>query len=236
VHGGGWTDGRKGTPGTVLLARGLAGYGYVTFDINYRLLGHGGQFPNSVQDVEDAIAYLSTRADRLRLDLGKLGVVGVSSGGYLALMAGYRPNIPPFAPPHYPETHVHVRAVGSFFAPPNLTVSARKAAGLPQLLKLQAYLGSTFDQNPELYRRASPQSYIETAVPTTFWYGRADPMIPVHATFELYKQLKQRKIRSQLFDLPGAPHSLMDLSPQARRNALDQLVLFLTGVLFRQSR
>ena len=233
VHGGSWDDGAKGTPGTVFLARGLAQYGYITFDINYRLTGHGGRYPRSVRDVEDAVAYLATQANTLHLDPAKLSVVGVSAGGYLALMAGYRANIAPFAPRHYPGTHVQVRAVGSFFAPVELKSSVLNAEGLPPVEKLAAYLRATYQQKPVRYKWASPLRYIETAVPTIFWYGTADPMTPLAQTFELYKRLKQRQIQSQLMDLPGAPQSLAELSPRTRDTVLRQLLTFLNDVLYR---
>jgi len=232
VHGGSWDDGRKGTPGTVVLAQGMAQYGYVTFDINYRLSGQGGQYPKSIQDVEDAVAYLSTQASRLHLDLSKLGVVGISAGGYLAMMASYRFNMPPFVPSHYPSTHVHVQAVGAFFSPVELKKSVANARGLPRVQKLAAYLGAAFEQNRALYKMASPLRYANTGVPTIVWYGTADPLTPLAQTYELYKRLRQHQIRSQLLDLPGAPRTLGDLSPQTRRTVLTQLLGFLNSVFY----
>jgi len=232
VHGGSWDNGRKGTPGTVFLARGLAQYGYVTFDINYRLNGRGGQYPESIQDVEDAIAYLSTQAHTLNFDPAKLGVVGISAGGYLALMAGYRPNVAPFVAPHYPGTNVHVRAVGSLFAPVELKATVLNASGLPRAQKLAAYLGARYEHDRVLYKMASPLRYSQTAVPTIFWYGSADPTTPLAQTFELYKRLRQRQIRSGLMDLPGAPHSLVGLSPQSRDTVFRQLLGFLNSVFY----
>lgn len=232
VHGGSWATGTKGTPGMVLLAEGLARYGYVTFDINYRLAGHGGEYPKSIQDVEDAVAYLATQATPLHLDPTKIGTIGLSAGGYLALMAGYRFNVAPFAPPHYPGTHARISVIGSFFAPVGLRASVLSAGNAPRVQELAAYMGVTYRQNRALYKAASPLRYTDTAVPTIFWYGTADPMTPLAQTYELYKRLKQRQIRSELLDLPGAPHTLAQLSPSARDKVLTQLLDFLNGVLY----
>jgi acetyl esterase/lipase len=79
---------------------------------------------------------------------------------------------------------------------------------------------------------ASPLRYSQTAVPTIFWYGSADLTTPLAQTFELYKRLRQRQIRSQLMDLPGAPHSLVELSPQSRDTVFRQLLGFLNSVFY----
>ncbi|MBV9279600.1 MAG: alpha/beta hydrolase fold domain-containing protein, partial [Chloroflexi bacterium] len=232
VHGGSWDSGSKGTPETVLLAQALAQRGYVAFDINYRLVGHGGQYPGSIQDVEDAVAFLATQRQKLNIDLGKVGVVGESAGAYLALMAAYRFNVAPFAPPHYPRPSVRIAAVGSFFGPVELKASIRHAQGLPWVQKLAAYIGIPFGQKPVAYRMASPLRYAPSAVPTIFWDGAADPTTPQPQAFELYKRLKQRQIRSQLMTLPGAPSSITQLSPGARATALVQLISFFQSVFY----
>jgi acetyl esterase/lipase len=231
VHGGSWDNGRNGTPGTTLLAQSLAQHGYVVFDINYRLVGQGGEYPNDIQDVLDAVAYLQTHAGQWNVDLHKLAVVGVTAGGYLALMAGYRANVPPFIAPHYPGVHVQIQAVGSFFAPVELKASVLNADGMTRVDKLAAYLGATFDQGHARYRMASPLRYSDTAVPTIMWYGAGDPMTPFHQTFELYKRLRQRQLNAQLEELPGEPDRLTQLSIKARNIVLKQLLTFLHNVL-----
>jgi acetyl esterase/lipase len=237
VHGGSWDNGRKGTPGTVFLAAGLAQYGYVTFDINYRLNGHGGQYPNSIQDVEAAVAYLSSQARPLRIDPSKIGVVGISAGAYLALMAAYRAGVPPFAPPSSGRGHapasVHIAAAGAFFAPVELKDTIQTAIGLRRLQKLTSYMGTTYEQNRLRYKMASPLRYSDSAVPTILWYGTADPMTPLDPTYELYKRLRQRQIRAELLDLPGAPHNLTQLSPAVRKTVFTQLLDFLNSVFYQ---
>jgi acetyl esterase/lipase len=231
VHGGSWDNGRNGTPGTTILAQNLAQRGYVVFDINYRLVGEGGEYPKDIQDVLDAVAYLQTHGTQWHVDPHKLTVVGVTAGGYLALMAGYRANVPPFTAPHYPGVHLQIQAVGSFFAPVELKASVLKADGMTRVDKLAAYLGATFAQDHARYRLASPLRFSDTGIPTIMWYGAADPMTPFRQTFELYKRLRQRGLNAQLEQLPGAPDRLTDLSPQTQNIVLTQLLTFLHNVL-----
>jgi acetyl esterase/lipase len=231
VHGGSWDNGRKGTRGTAVLARNLAQRGFVTFDINYRLVGQGGEYPHDIQDVEDAVAYLQTHADQWDVNPTEISLVGVSAGGYLVLMAAYRANVAPFIAPHYPGVRVQIQAVGSFFAPVELKASVLSAQGLDQVDRLAAYLGVPFEQDRLRYRMASPLRYADTAVPTLLWYGASDPMTPFRQTFELYKRLRQRQLLAELQQLPGAPYRLPQLSPQAREAVLTHLLTFLKQVL-----
>jgi acetyl esterase/lipase len=236
VHGGTWDNGQKGTPGTIILAQALAQHGFVAFDINYRLAGQGGEYPRNIRDVDDAAAYLTTQKDKLHIDTGKLAVVGVSSGGYLALMAAYRSGVAPFIAPHYRGVHVRIRAVGAFFAPVELKSSIHSAGDRPWVQNLETYMGASYDRDPDRYKMASPLRYADTGVPTIFWYAGADPITPTPQMFELYKRLKQRQVLSELLDLPGSPRHLTDLSHQARQTAFVQLVGFLDGVLnYRQA-
>jgi acetyl esterase/lipase len=82
----------------VFTACQLAAHGYVAISINYRLVGHGGESPADVQDVKDAVAFLSVHPSRWRIDSTKLVTLGESTRGHLALLAAYTPNRGAFAP------------------------------------------------------------------------------------------------------------------------------------------
>lgn len=232
VHGGSWDNGQKGTPGTTILAQSLAQHGYVAFDINYRLAGGGGEYPRNIRDVDDAVAYLAAHALTLKIDPGKLSVVGISSGGYLALMAAYRQGIAPFIAPHYRGMKVHIRAVGAFFSPVELKSSIRASGDVPWVQNLATYMGgATYDENPDGYTMASPLRYADTGVPTVLWYADSSPVTPAPQSFELYKRLRQRQIETQLFNMSGTESHLTDLLPQARHTVAEQLLGFLDDVL-----
>jgi endoglucanase len=232
VHGRTWAHGRKGTPAMTVLAGGLAWHGYVTYDIAYRLTQEGGGYPRDIQDVKDAVGFLTANARRLDIDPSKIAVVGADTGGYLALMAAYTPDKPPFSAPHYPNLQVHLAAVGSFYSPINLSGVAKNSNDQTLLVDLQSYLGATYQDQPQRYWSASPIAYVDTGVPTIFFQGIADGAVPFAQTFRAYKYLKQRTIQSELVDLPGAPHGMGALHGVARRSAVAQLTRFLDEVFY----
>lgn len=53
----------------------------------FRVLGLGHKYPDMLEDVENALQWVYTHADSLRLDTTKIGVMGFSAGGHLAMMS-----------------------------------------------------------------------------------------------------------------------------------------------------
>ncbi|HEX6507761.1 MAG TPA: cellulase family glycosylhydrolase [Chloroflexota bacterium] len=233
LHGTSWSDGQKGQPGTVALAEGLAQHGYVAFDINYRLAGAGGNFPSDVQDVKDAVGFLAANHARFRVDVRRLAVVGSGSGGHLALLTAYTPNAGIFASPHYGSTMARIGVVASFFGPSDLAKLAQRAPDPAEAAAIAEYMGVPYAKNPQAYVQASPITHVSTAVSTILFHGIADRRVPIWQPFDLYRLLRQSKAPSELVDLPGAPHSLMDLSPQQRGTALNQIVAFFDNVFYK---
>lgn len=62
--------------------------GFMAFVTNYRLFARGNQYPDMLQDVQRSISLIRKNADKYNVDKNKIGVMGFSAGGHLALMAG----------------------------------------------------------------------------------------------------------------------------------------------------
>lgn len=235
VHGGGWSGGSDQDPDTIFLSHGLAQQGDVVFNINYRLAKQGPAFPQDVQDVKDAIAFLGSQAQRWQINPDEIAVVGTSAGGHLALMAAYTPNSGLFAPPHYRGSTVHVAAVGSFFGPTDLTAFPASAPARSTQI-VAHYLGATYDHNPALYHEASPISYLSTAVPTIMEHGTADGVVPYSQATELDQDLARAGVAHQLVTVPGGRHGLMLGVPGTQRDQeLAKLVTFLAAAYHPQN-
>jgi endoglucanase len=233
VHGGSWANGTKGQAGTVALARGFAQQGYVAFDINVRLAGHGGNFPNDVQDVKDAVGFLAANHARFRIDARRLAVVGAGAGGHLALLAGYTRSTGQFASPHYPDVVARIGAVADFFGPSNLAKLVQHSRDPAEVSAVASYMGAPYVSNPKLYVQASPLTYLPTAVSTILFHGLRDHSVSIWQPFDLYRLLRQSKAPTKLVDFPGAPHGLMDLTPQELQAAVTQTATFFNNVFYR---
>lgn len=87
LHGGAWTDGDLN--GCQARDAVLAEAGIAAVALNFRQAGDG--YPTSLIDINYAVRWLKAHAEELRIDAGKIGIVGQSSGGHLAMLAAMRP-------------------------------------------------------------------------------------------------------------------------------------------------
>jgi acetyl esterase/lipase len=90
IHGGALIMGSRDTIRSFELERYLS-LGYTVVAIDYRLAPET-KLPAILEDVQDAYAWAQKRAGELHIDPSRIGVVGHSAGGYLALATGYLVN------------------------------------------------------------------------------------------------------------------------------------------------
>lgn len=91
VHGGGLIQGSRWDLGEAALA--LAGAGYVTFSIEYRLFVQDDPatlWPAQLDDVQRAVRWVRGNAETYGVDPERIGAFGFSSGGQLAAFMGTR--------------------------------------------------------------------------------------------------------------------------------------------------
>src|SRR5262249_18516411 len=91
VHGGAWTRGDRTTD--VLHCRALAATGLVVASVEFRQ-GPDHKHPTASADVAARVRYLPAHARQLGLDPDRMGLVGSSSGGQLALFLAVSPGSP----------------------------------------------------------------------------------------------------------------------------------------------
>lgn len=97
VHGGAWEAGNKFNDGFDTEINTAAQKGYVAASVNYRLatLNEDGStrnpWPAQIQDVKCAVRWLRANAAEFRIDPARIGIMGISAGGHLALMAAEAP-------------------------------------------------------------------------------------------------------------------------------------------------
>lgn len=112
MHGGCWC---KGGPGECT-ARGevFAKSGMASAALDFRQAADA--YPSSLEDINYAVRWLKAHAGDLRLDPDRVGILGQSSGGHLAMLAAMRPNDPRYGTlpldPALPDTDASVRCVG----------------------------------------------------------------------------------------------------------------------------
>jgi dipeptidyl aminopeptidase/acylaminoacyl peptidase len=77
-------------------------------------------------------------------------------------------------------------------------------------------LGKTRDEGPNLYRAASPVTYVDsTNPPILILHGTADKVVDVKQSQVLADALKQAGVEHELVIIEGAPHTF-HLQPKQR--------------------
>ena len=93
IHGGGFRAGtRDGYDGMCV---NLAQHGYVAATVTYRL-SPAYQFPAAVHDCKAAVRWLRANAATYHADPARIGAMGGSAGGHLALFLGVTAGVKEF--------------------------------------------------------------------------------------------------------------------------------------------
>ena len=91
VHGGAWA--RSDRTADAILCEALAASGRVVVAVDFRQ-APDHRFPAASADVAAGVRYARAHAGRLGVDPARVGILGSSSGGHLALLHAVRPGAP----------------------------------------------------------------------------------------------------------------------------------------------
>jgi dipeptidyl aminopeptidase/acylaminoacyl peptidase len=162
--------------------RGSAGYGEVFRSLNVRDLGTG--------DYADVISGVDALIAEGWIDSERVGAMGWSQGGYISMfITTYSDRFKAISAgagisnwmTYYVNTDIHP-----------FTIS---------------YLQSTPWDDPEIYAKTSPMTYIKNAkTPTLIQHGEKDGRVPLPNAFELHQGLLDQGVESKLVVYPGMPH------------------------------
>ncbi len=203
IHGGGFRAGsRKGYEATCVT---LAQHGYVCATADYRL-APAAPFPAAVHDVKAAVRYLRANAPRLGIGPDKIGVMGGSAGGHLALFLGVTGNVPEFEGdgPNKGESS-RVAAVVDYFGPSDLTKSYGRSVDAAEVLPL--FLGGDLAHARAMHLRASPLNWVTPdAAPTLAIQGTKDRYVNYEQSVWMIERLLAVGVAAELESIEGADH------------------------------
>jgi dipeptidyl aminopeptidase/acylaminoacyl peptidase len=164
--------------------RGSAGYGEKFRALNVRNLGLG--------DYEDVISGVDYLIAKGMADKDRVGSMGWSQGGYIsAFITCY-------------SDRFKAVSVGAGIS--NWTTYYVNTDIHPFT---RQYLKATPWDDPEIYRKTSPISYVNRArTPTLIQHGDQDKRVPPPNAFELYQALRDRGVPAKLVLYKGFGHAI----------------------------
>ncbi|MCL6503870.1 MAG: alpha/beta hydrolase [Pirellulales bacterium] len=201
IHGGGWQGGNRSHFDE--LARQFAARGYVAATISYRLAPKH-VFPAQIEDCKCAVRWLRAKASELGVDPERIGAVGGSAGAHLAMMlAVMDPADGLEGEGGWPDQSSKVQAAVSFVGPTNLVGSFPPVS----TAILHTFLGGSMEEKLELYRKASPITYVNAGdAPLLLFAGTKDPLVPYDQAFQMTTALHEAGVPGRVELLIGAGH------------------------------
>jgi acetyl esterase/lipase len=202
---------------------GVAGLGYVGVTVAYRLVP-AARFPAQLEDCKAAVRWLRANAAKYRINPERIGVVGFSAGGHLASMLGVTGKKDELeGAGGNPGQSSRVQAVVSFFG-----LTDFSTRDWPRDLEkgvIEPFLGGSFADHGDEYRRASPITYVtRDAPPFLFFHGSEDKLVPVDQSKRLGEKLRNAGVFAEVNVLEGEGHGFTDATNQkAMRRMLDFL-------------
>jgi len=164
VHGGAFLLGSRQMPSMERCAAALCEEGLVALALDYRLVGRGGGFDASLDDVVVAMDWWRRRAAAHGADPDRLGLMGLSAGAALAAVAAAEGG---------------ASAWVGFYGPYDFT----RLPGTPLVQAPTRWLLGT-DEPAEL-RRRSPLARCTSSAPALLFHGTRDRLVPIHHSHAL---------------------------------------------------
>ncbi|MBJ7960426.1 S9 family peptidase [Bacillus cereus group sp. N28] len=163
--------------------RGSSGYGNEFLKANYRKQG--------IADYEDVISGVDKLVEKGIADKNRVGVMGWSNGGYISAFCST-----------YSDRFKAISVGGGITNWGTHYVNT----DIPYFIRM--YLGNTPWNDPEIYKKTSPMTYIKSAcTPTLIQHGEKDARIPTLNAHELYEGLRDMEVDTELIIFKGMAYS-----------------------------
>jgi len=216
VHGGGWMRGDKATAAYHEVCTWLAGAGFVTFDVDYRL-APAVRFPAPLDDVTAALRFVRSAAtvSRYDLDPARVGVVGGSAGGNLASLLALRGRGGALTSGDRVAALVDLSGPVDL-TPSGVTPSQQRALTVDEV----TYLGCrTLAACPQA-SAASPLLDVDPSDPPTFIGQAENDFVPHEQGDRLAAALTKAGVPVTVRQVPGTAHSIGVLTPAVRQSVV----------------
>ncbi len=176
--------------------RGSAGYGEKFRSLNVRNLGVG--------DYADVISGVDALIERGLVDRERVGAMGWSEGGYIsAFITCFSDRFKAVS------VGAGISDWSTYYVNTDITPFTRQ------------YLHATPWDDPEIYRKTSPITYVKNArTPTLIQHGELDKRVPIPNGYELRQALEDRGVTVRMVVYKGFGHGID--KPKQQREVMEE--------------
>jgi acetyl esterase/lipase len=216
IHGGGWVVGDKREQAIPLMLH-MAARGWVCVAANYRLSPRA-TFPDHLVDLKKAMAWIREHIEEHGGDPDFVIVTGGSAGGHLTALVGLTQN-DPFFQPGFEDVDTSVAAAVPYYGVYDFIndFGIKANEGRAKHFLERVVMKSKRSEDPELWRKASPQAQVSADDPPFFViHGHHDSLVPVREARLFVERLRAVSKSPVVYaELPGAQHAF-DIFPSLR--------------------
>ena len=190
----------------------LAGRGFVTATLQYRESDLAA-FPAQIQDAKTGIRFLRKNAEEYHIDADHIFIMGDSSGGHTAVMAGVTADQEILDTDVYGEVSCGVKAIVDLYG----VTDIRQKEDFPTTLNQgeadspegKLIGGKNVYEHPELSVPVVCAGYIkkETEIPPILMmHGTGDDLVSWRQSVRLYKKLREEEKEVEFYMVENAIH------------------------------
>lgn len=203
VHGGSWIYGDNGIPiGLEPIIKSFNKKGYTIISVSYELLKEDTPIENPIKDVKDAIRWIYKNKDTYNFDTENIGILGISSGAHLGLMASYSKDDDFIGDTDLSKYPSKISYIIDVFGPTDLSSLDISSVGSEYKDEIEDLLKSTISLN-----NYSPINYISKSSPSTLIiHSKTDEIVPYENAKNLYIELINKDVNTKLLTLNSGSH------------------------------
>jgi acetyl esterase/lipase len=202
LYGGGWVLGNKSM--SAPLASTIADQGFVTYAIDYRLAPKH-PFPAAIDDVRASVEWVRSHASDFGVDPDRIGAIGGSAGGHLAVLAATMGD-----GPH--DRGARLATAVSWAGPMDLHLVRYGPESHPYIEAFLDCVGRPCVEAKIV--AASPISHVDASDPPVLLaQGEEDVLVPPDQGIRMAAALEQAGVPRELLLVPNAGHDERVIPP-----------------------
>ena len=182
VHGGSWIYGDNGIPiGLEPIIKAFNDSGFTIISLSYELLKENTPIENPIKDVKDSIRWIYKNKDKYNFDTNNIGVLGISSGAHLALMASYSKDNEFIGDTDLSNYPSKVNYIIDVFGPTDLSTLDTSSVEDEYKSEIETLINS-----PNIINNYSPINYISNSSPSTLIiHSKTDEIVPYKKCYNI---------------------------------------------------
>lgn len=170
-------------------------------------------FPAQTLDAKAGVQYMKQQAEKYNIDPDKVVIMGDSSGGHTALMAGFSQGIAELEEEEEKNYSSSVKGVIDLYGPTNIATMNEEPSSMDHRTP-DSPEGFLIGQrpvllHPELVKPTVISTYVSKGraiPPVLMFHGTNDELVPFGQGCELYDALQQAKKDVTFYQVIGANH------------------------------